>query len=938
MGLGALLLDVDQTSARLRGGGVKPGMYTKAAPRARAATEAPRNGRAAAQVSAQFVPIQDFQLTEDAAQAKFVILWPALGCPELLAFETRELEFIFLSKEEESQVDAEKVRQMLPDILVLNLDEARQPYVQDNKPWSLLQMQKWTLASLVQEGSDSIVIRTKMVLADYKNSIKERPWQFGALLHSIADIVPEAYLHEGFKSIACARVKLKDNSQLAPEQRLEAGQMYNLFYGPENGVLRGILGSSAILKKPYDEIPLLTYQNSAFIGGHLSVYRWRHEPQEREDQQRYGDRKREHLVHFFHPFTFARTIQENAQEKSREFLNVGHITDLHTSSLWDFFDEKIFPRFSLDLAAFDAQGITTGRSPQSDADSRFTLAANRYNNPNLNARSLTQRLNRRAGDNYVDLILQTGDLIDFNRGFNFNPNHSPDSDYLFNLNWVRFYELLLLDYQRPTFTLLGNHDWRLNPYPPRIKAEAIHVLLLGYLLLTAAGAGASCGSVFGVLEKSKDGESSAVRALLILIQMVLAPFIAPLALFAFLFPLGGLGLDFDIATDVIFSKIGMAILLEGGWVLGFLIIWFLLFIKFLDQSAITDAADGTKWGTIVGGSIGLIAAIVGAFLIYKQRDYMTGITNLFGDDFKDLLDNKNVASLNAFGSDGVFYVTERSFDWYALVINPFPDYAFRFGNMYFMMADWGGSEILTGNPPIADDSLTPRQQKMLDFWIEAAINHREELRARGITASMKQLAPILGLHTPVFCPMIDKNLNALHNNETDIGDSDLTRGTMNVHRDELIKLFFELGQGKKAGTLEPIPAISLTGHTHTYDIFRMEAADKVKWYQREHFHPGFGDQGLHITTACAGPPSDDKVPDDNEREARQRAKPLLQDFDNRHDNTFDAGATATHYQAGQRVLRPAGCRVLTYHQTTGQLTKVEEVSAKTAKFGDAGEA
>ena len=124
----------------------------------------------------------------------------------------------------------------------------------------------------------------------------------------------------------------------------------------------------------------------------------------------------------------------------------------------------------------------------------------------------------------------------------------------------------------------------------------------------------------------------------------------------------------------------------------------------------------------------------------------------------------------------------------------------------------------------------------------------------------------------------------------------------------------------------------------------MEAADKVVWYQREHFvdsngqvKPDFGSQGLHITTSCAGPPSDDKAPggdEEEQREARQKAKPLLKDFDARQDNTYNVGNVTTHYKQGERVLRPAGGRLLTFDRETGRITRIDEISAKTAKWGD----
>ena len=71
-----------------------------------------------------------------------------------------------------------------------------------------------------------------------------------------------------------------------------------------------------------------------------------------------------------------------------------------------------------------------------------------------------------------DVILLTGDLIDYGRGHigNVKADHQLGSDnqYYFDRNWFLFYYLLAAKdrYRRPVYTILGNHDWRLNPYPP----------------------------------------------------------------------------------------------------------------------------------------------------------------------------------------------------------------------------------------------------------------------------------------------------------------------------------------------------------------------------------------------------------------------------------------------------------------------------------------
>jgi len=922
MGLGTLLLNTNEAAARLRGNGAVA--QPAPAPAAEAVQPSVRATASAGEAEASFTPIADFQLTEDANQADFAIMWPALGCPQLIDPENLKLELILFSKQEPAAVNNDYILGILQHILVLEWDAALEPYRQDNKPWNLLARPKTTLAKLLKPG-DSLSLRSRpMALTAYRDTIKNRPLQLGELLHTMADVVPKAYLKNGFKSVVSVRLKLQ-TQPAAGGFTLQPDRLYNLFYGPENGLLRGILGDTAILDKPYDDVPLLP---NNFIGGHNLVYGWRFDHTRGAEKSVCGDRRREHEVRLFHPFMIVR-------DQARNYLNVGHITDLHTSTLWDFFDEKIFLHYNQDRAEV---ADNTGRDPENDADTTFTPAARRYNNPNLNARHLTHLLNRlgRAENNpgkFVDILLQTGDLIDFNRGFNLNPRHSPDDDYIFNLSWIRYYELLLLDYQRPTYTLLGNHDWRLNPYPPRIQAEAVHSLLLLYLLLVAGGTGAACGTVWGAFQAAK-GDSDAVNVAIFLFQMLLAPFTGSLSLFAFLTLLGGIGLDLDITADVLFSKMGLGIILGGGWLLGHLFHWIFVVINAISENTITDAGSGALWGAIAGGTLGCIGAIVVAFLLFKARDYMTHITNLTSDDFSKLFDDKNVGYLRAFGKDGVLYMTERSIDWYALVINPFLDYGFRHGNTSIMMADWGGSEILTGDPPLSDDAFTDRQWELLNNWLDTAIHHRRNVPVE------KGVIPILGLHTPVFCPLLDENLDTLHRNGAGVDDDKLGRGTMEERRQELIDLYFRLAAGLRSDG-KPIAAVTLTGHTHDYDLFRTETLDKATWYQLEHFGgkpPGFWNKGLHITTSCAGPPGDGTIPEGEDKTA---VLELLKEYDRRQDNAFDDPGSDPRqpfrqlkYKKGDRVPRPPGCRVLRFDPADGSIISIEEISAITGKWGN----
>lgn len=903
MGLGTLLLNTDQVATRLRGNGAAPTVGPEPVMAATRDVPAPLPGEPAA----------------EQAEARTVILWPAFGCPQLVDPVTRQFEIICLSKENVNNITIDRVRPLLRDMTVIEWDKAREPYIADNKPWSPSGQSLETLVA-----SDSITILDAKSLDTYKTEVAKSPVRFGSLYHTVAEIVPKAYLTKGFTSILSVRMKLNSDT-------LTAGKMYALYYAPENGLLRQILQDETLLQKPYDGIPLMSDEGNASqtrIGGPDQVFRGRS-----------GTLNRDHLVRLLHPFMIVRPKQDaGGKPASRDYLNVAHITDLHTSTLWDYFDTKIFPNYKP-----NDQNLSGGQNRT--AAQTLEEIAKRYNNPNLNMRNLTQLVNTRSDNSFIDLILQTGDLIDFNRGFNHKDTHDPDKDYLFNLNWIRFYELLLLDYQRPTFTMLGNHDWRLNPYPPRIKVEPVHVFLFLYLILTLTGCFVSVGAPFGALEKAQ-GSSSGEKIGLGLIEFLLVPLLFPLTLYLFILLLAtaGLGFNFKDTLAILFSRFGANYLIPIAYFIGFVFILVFFVINDSNEKSapIKDAGDGAAWGAIIGGGLGTVGVII--YMIYLAtkgwiaKDYMTHITNLGKTDFDKLL-KANVGYLNLFGKDGIFHMTPSAYDWYALVINPFEDYAFKYGNMSFMLANWWGGEVLTGDPPEAADSVTDREWNLLkNHWIDdMVVNRRKEISFAGFTPSQKQVIPIVGLHTPVFCPMLDVNLDELHTSPKDTGDSNLVRGTLDRFRKDLIELFYKLGQGSYQDGVASISAISLTGHTHCYDIFRHSAPDKVAWFEASNLstqrEPGFWDKGLHITTSCAGPPAD--ASDRKKEDDPDTFKKLIGASDAVQENVSNgSGDIGAYYKRGDRIQRPAGCRVLTFDPDTGSLKSAEEISAPLAKAGD----
>jgi hypothetical protein len=89
-----------------------------------------------------------------------------------------------------------------------------------------------------------------------------------------------------------------------------------------------------------------------------------------------------------------------------------------------------------------------------------------YNNYNERFKELYYKAKKEN-----DLIIITGDIIDYGRGYRGSMGNDIGNDhsYCLDRNWSLFYSLIAAgetDYKKPLYTLLGNHDWRLNPYGP----------------------------------------------------------------------------------------------------------------------------------------------------------------------------------------------------------------------------------------------------------------------------------------------------------------------------------------------------------------------------------------------------------------------------------------------------------------------------------------
>jgi hypothetical protein len=134
-------------------------------------------------------------------------------------------------------------------------------------------------------------------------------------------------------------------------------------------------------------------------------------------------------------------------------LKIGHLTDTHVDVRADVYEEN--------LKRSNVAAMYPNRWRPDSYNNWNRSFVNNYSDAKRNS----------------DILLLTGDLIDYGRGHwgvQARDRLGDDSYYHEDRNWFLFYHLLASSdaYQQPTYTILGNHDWRLNPYPPFAIAGA----------------------------------------------------------------------------------------------------------------------------------------------------------------------------------------------------------------------------------------------------------------------------------------------------------------------------------------------------------------------------------------------------------------------------------------------------------------------------------
>lgn len=383
-------------------------------------------------------------LRETACQPEFIIMYPALGCPGIATPEGGKMVLHVLLL----------VRNNSPIIKDCTSLKSKQAIARR------LSYSKWTLPPTNTPGTGTI---SPEDIEDIHWNRDHKP--DSDTLHKVEFSIPQRALdylvNFGFDSYSnLLHLHLHLDFQVSGSRNI----LYNLINcGSESEIKESEVIRKAVrlIDNPLGESFNLKDGGTTTLG---------YIPQKRMKKKKTPQKKD---VELYHPFLVT----------NKECLNVAQVTDPHISTHWELYERRI-------KSSYGGGPLCAERDPRNPNRCVHWLAE-RFNNYNERFWKTLQQIN---SDSKVDIIVLTGDLIDYNRGhiievsgedgnktYDDGGDIKPDN-YKFNRNWVFFYELLLKDYKKPIFTILGNHEYLLNPYP---LTQIIPVHLWNIIPLTA---------------------------------------------------------------------------------------------------------------------------------------------------------------------------------------------------------------------------------------------------------------------------------------------------------------------------------------------------------------------------------------------------------------------------------------------------------------------
>ena len=360
------------------------------------------------------------------------ILWPALGFPAVIApggksdaEATRCITLLVLSNQ----------RALTPDAVARHLRCV---------PWA--ERRRRHIAEGFVAASDVTILAPKVSFTG-KNESQAELVEFGgagatAIRASLATAVKQRYandlpfLHE-IRISEARSAKLNDG-------------LYQLFWN----------NAATAEDAPSDEMAFLLASYARQKGAALGALWKTHERYLMDEYEyEYGSLHRPYCsttaprvrAEILHPLFVERG--------GRPTLKIGHLTDLHVDVRADVYEENVKAR-EHQLKA------KAGKQMLSADETALLNMLGLYNNWNKSVVALYNDAKKDA-----NAILLTGDLIDYGRahwGQDAGAHLEDDDLYTPDRSWFLLSYLLASGeaYTRPVYTNLGNHDWRINPYPP----------------------------------------------------------------------------------------------------------------------------------------------------------------------------------------------------------------------------------------------------------------------------------------------------------------------------------------------------------------------------------------------------------------------------------------------------------------------------------------
>ena len=373
-----------------------------------------------------------------ASHIKARILWPALGFPAVIA------------------PSAQPARDADPTKCITLLILTDNPQLKNTDVAAFLRIVPWSERSRRHilptdkertfEASEIAVVKPK-VTWEPTNLSQASLFEFGGarntITASLADRVEEIYRNAKMPH----RFEIRISEQASA--RFKDG-LYHLFWNNQRPVEDA----------PSDEVALLLREFATPVRkklGKLWETHWEYLLDEYEFE--YG------AIH--EPWCRTNTPRRRAEILHPVFVNrklpsaigIGHLTDLHVNGRADVYEKNL-------KTMVDRLNADKARRTLSKEETQLLDTMRHYNNW---TKSVTTLYNDAKQDSHI--LLLTGDLVDYGceHWGQDASMHLKDHDlYHQDRPWFYFQWLLSRDdaYSRPVYTCLGNHDWRLNPYPP----------------------------------------------------------------------------------------------------------------------------------------------------------------------------------------------------------------------------------------------------------------------------------------------------------------------------------------------------------------------------------------------------------------------------------------------------------------------------------------